>query len=109
MLQHAYDGSLWLYDLQSSQGTKLNQRPVETKQFHRLEPGSSIHFGRSSREYIVAQGTAVGRNKRSDDGFNDGIEKMAQTVVATKAKNHGSDLEAALRSAADAVKSPRRN
>ena len=53
MLQHAYDGSLWLYDF-STQGTKLNQQGfVQTKYFHQLLPGSSIQFGHSIRTYTI--------------------------------------------------------
>ena len=110
VLQHAYDGSLWLYDLFSSQGTKLNEQPVETKKFHRLEPGSLIQFGHSLRKYTVAQGTAVGPSKRSDGGFGGGMEQLAQSAMKSgqafaKPTNHFSDLQAALRSAGGQVNS----
>ena len=113
-MQHAYDGSLWLYDLNSLRGTKLNHQPVQPSHFQRLLPGNSIQFGNCSRMYVVQQGTpsraATSHTKQAGLSF----EEMA--VAHEKAKKSGRDgaggrnkvysnAMAALRSAANAVKS----
>ena len=115
MLQHAYDGSLWLFDLNSSHGTKVNHQPVQPQFFQQLLPGNSITFGRSKRHYVVRHGIAVGHSNRSNAN-SDPFMNMATSAIESgrayqqpKATNHFSDLQAALRSAANVVKTRTRN
>ena len=114
MLQHAYDGSLWLFDLNSSQGTKINHQRVQPQFFQQLMPGNSIQFGRSKRHYVVRQGIAAGHSHRSNAN-SDPFVNMATSAIESgrayeqpKATFHFSDLQGALRSAAGGVKSSSR-
>ena len=102
VIQHAYDGSLWLYDLASSCGSKLNGQVIETQNFHRLVDGTTMQFGHSPRQYTVKSGVVKGSSDHLDS-----FEKLAARSASrhTKLKNHFSDLQAALKSAAGVVKS----
>ena len=109
-MQHAYDGSLWLFDLHSSPNrTKINEQPVQPQFFQQLLPGNSIMFGRSKRIYVVRYGAMAGNGTNATpDSF---VNMAASAIESGKAfqptaKNHYSNLSAALRSAADGVRSP---
>ena len=106
VLQHAYDGSLWLYDLSSTFGTCLDGEAIETQKFHRLVAGSKIHFGRSQRQYVVAQSAVASGSGRHLESFEELATSAARSGSGRpELKNHSSDLQAALRSAAGVVKS----
>ena len=56
VVQHAADGSLWLFDM-SRHGIKVDQQVIESKCFFRLELGMVVQFGHSLRTYEVRQGS----------------------------------------------------
>jgi len=95
VIQHSYDGGLWLYDLASVQGTKLNQNPVQPHTFVKLLPGNSIQFGRSNRIYIVHEGSC---NRQGAGTF-----QIGHAAQRPRVKNYFSDLSAALQSARNAT------
>jgi len=105
VLQHAYDGSLWIYDLGSSHGTQINHQRVQPWTFQQLLPENSVCFGRSKRHYVVRYGVAVGSKPDSFVNMATSAIESGNAYQQPKAKNHYSDLAGALRSAANAVKS----
>ena len=78
MVQHAYDGSIWLFDLASLHGVKINDHTVQPRHFHALQPGMALQFGFSTRTYIVRQGVAVGASNGGDY-----FEQYATSAVKT--------------------------
>ena len=96
---------MWLYDLSSPCGSTLNGQAIETQKFHRLVDGTNIQFGHSQRLYTVKSGVVKGVGDHLDS-----FEQLATSAARSgsghvKLKNHFSDLQAALRSAAGVVKS----
>ena len=94
MIQHAYDGSLWLYDLSSTYGTCLDGEAVEPHKFHRLVDCTTIHFGRSQRQYTVKSGVVSGVSGRQLESFEQLATSAARSGAGQpKLKNHFSDLQ----------------
>ncbi|KNC82971.1 hypothetical protein SARC_04764 [Sphaeroforma arctica JP610] len=55
ILQHrAENDGVYLYDLGSTHGTKLNKNPIRPRAFHRVRIGHTIQFGASSRLFMLA-------------------------------------------------------
>lgn len=72
VVQHAYDGSLWLHDLNSAAGVRSNQQVLQPSFFHGLQPGTVLHFGQSPKAYVVRQGTAnANAVAANDDDYYD--------------------------------------
>ena len=53
MFQHSKDGWVYLYDLGSTHGTKMNKMKAPPRQFVRVKVGSVIKFGESTRLHIL--------------------------------------------------------
>jgi len=53
VIQHSSDGWAYLYDLNSTYGTKIGKAKVPPRRFVRLKVGSVIKFGESSRLYVL--------------------------------------------------------
>lgn len=52
-LQFDESGELYVVDLGSSHGTKLNRQPLRPKQFQSVPVGGSLQFGASTRFYVL--------------------------------------------------------
>eukprot|EP01117_Protostelium_nocturnum_P005988 TRINITY_DN2154_c0_g1_i1.p1 TRINITY_DN2154_c0_g1~~TRINITY_DN2154_c0_g1_i1.p1 ORF type:complete len:483 (-),score=173.34 TRINITY_DN2154_c0_g1_i1:55-1503(-) len=50
------DGALFLFDLGSTHGTKVNKQSIPKKNFVQLKKGDHIRFGESSRTFVVEGG-----------------------------------------------------
>ena len=44
ILQFREDGALFLYDLGSGHGTRVNKKTIAPREFHRLYDGIALHF-----------------------------------------------------------------
>uniref|UniRef100_A0A7S2RXC8 FHA domain-containing protein n=1 Tax=Rhizochromulina marina TaxID=1034831 RepID=A0A7S2RXC8_9STRA len=53
VLQFNRNGTLWLYDLNSTHGTRVNKRKVSGGAFEQLRPGDVVSFGESTRLYLL--------------------------------------------------------
>ena len=108
VLQHARDGGLWLYDLASAAGTKLNTQRVETEQFHQLRAGDKVEFGASASERNRTFVVRLGQGKAKDTFMLDSFEKDFYMKVGSrepkaKAKTGPSSLGTVLRTIAVAI------
>lgn len=66
VIQSRQDGSLLLYDMDSSHGTSLNKTALPPRRHVRLTNGDMIRFGQSTRIYIV-QGLEQQQQDYEDD------------------------------------------
>eukprot|EP00051_Salpingoeca_urceolata_P007573 m.98748 g.98748 ORF g.98748 m.98748 type:complete len:571 (-) comp15294_c0_seq1:98-1810(-) len=53
VLQHGDDGYLYVYDLGSTHGTKVNKARIKPKTFVKFRVGQMLRFGASSRLYVL--------------------------------------------------------
>eukprot|EP01147_Barroeca_monosierra_P008011 gene8011-732_t len=59
VLQFADDGFLYVYDLNSTHGTKLNKTSVLPRRYFRVHIGHMLRFGASTRLYILSGPTEL--------------------------------------------------
>jgi smad nuclear-interacting protein 1 len=50
---------LYILDLKSSNGTRVNKEPIPTSRYYELKTGDVIEFGFSSREYVLMDESIV--------------------------------------------------
>ena len=53
ILQHAYDGTLHVYDFHSQYGTRVNGEELPTERFYSLESGDVLTFGEADDSFAV--------------------------------------------------------
>ena len=53
VLQHRETGNVYIYDLGSVHGTRVNKQPVAPRKYIPIHPGDVIRFGASSRFYVL--------------------------------------------------------
>jgi len=68
-LERQADGSVWIEDLGSAQGTYVDgaPEPIAPRRRTALAPGASLCFGRSTRTYVVRAPGAATKPKLSGD------------------------------------------
>ncbi|ORX87433.1 hypothetical protein K493DRAFT_359887 [Basidiobolus meristosporus CBS 931.73] len=88
IIQFQNNGEIFLYDLKSAQGTRVNKQSLPPRKYHRIRVGDQIRFGQSTRLFVL-QGLEEDTLAESEHLIHDG-------EISTNSANrelHGGGIE----------------
>jgi len=72
IIQHKVDDEVYVYDLGSANGTRVNKREIPGRMFVKLNVGDVIKFGHSTRLFILGLNGEIGNVGDEDKEENEG-------------------------------------
>ncbi|KAG9063991.1 Kanadaptin [Linnemannia hyalina] len=76
VIQFKSSGETFLYDLNSSHGTKLNKSNIPPQMHVKIKPGDQLRFGESTRIYLFQTEEAVDQEEEEKEVVRKMIEKQ---------------------------------
>lgn len=76
MIQFKSSGETFLYDLNSSHGTKLNKAKIPPQMHVKIKPGDQLRFGESTRIYLLQTEEVVDQEEEEREVVRKMIEKQ---------------------------------
>ncbi|KAF9123855.1 Kanadaptin [Mortierella sp. 14UC] len=76
IIQFKSSGETFLYDLNSSHGTKVNKSKIPPQMHVKIKPGDQLRFGESTRIYLFQTEEAVDQEEEEREMVNKMIEKQ---------------------------------
>lgn len=86
VMQHGADGRVWMCDLGSTHGTKINKRKLAGMSFEQMRPGDVMKFGESTRLFIVHGPVNQQPQEEESEKLREAREKIAERNAKNEVK-----------------------
>ncbi|KAF9968021.1 Kanadaptin [Mortierella alpina] len=91
IIQFKSNGECFIYDLNSSHGTKLNKSKIPPQMHVSLKPGDQLRFGESTRIYLFQTEQEVDREEEDRKMVASMIERQNRTKENSQKQTQGED------------------